>query len=167
MGGSVSDDIDWPALVKVGTAKLLLHRHCTPEYVALNCTGRLVYLATPYSREVTRRGQWDYRRSVVMQGKAAKAALDLCLAGVTAISPIVLSAEMCHVAWIHTFDADPMVPDPLDAGLWEAWCRPLLCAAGAVVVPDIIGWNRSAGVWREAAWAVEHGVPVYLYGDAA
>lgn len=148
------------ARLRVGSVKGLVHQHCSLHSVGAACAGRLVYLATPYSREVvTARGEWVMGLSERMQQQAAQEAERLCLRGVTAISPIVLSAAMCHLPIPRLIGLDP-----LDAAFWGAWCQPLLAASGAVVVPDIPGWDRSVGVWREAVWAVEHGVPVYLYG---
>lgn len=124
--------------------------------------GRLVYLATPYSREVLdARGQWDHHKSYNQKYGAAKAALALLEVGVTALSPIILSAEIIHASMR---DEKP-VPriDPLDAVLWESWCRPMLDVCCAVVVPDLPGWQRSVGIWTEVVRALDRQCPVFVY----
>ena len=57
--------------------------------------------------------------------------------------------------------------DPLDAGFWENWCRPLLNVSCGVVVPDIDGWAQSGGVYREVMWTLrETQRPIFFYAEA-
>ena len=138
----------------------LLHVGAGPEEVAARCRGTLVYLATPYSREaLDARGAWCPNRSIEQGMRAALHAARLARAGVTAVSPVVQAAEMVSVA--HA------LIDPLDDGFWEAWCRPLLSACGAVAVPDLAGWDRSRGIWREVVWALERNRPVFVEAEGA
>lgn len=125
--------------------------------------GRLVYLATPYSREVLRRdGAWDLGLSMVAADRAAHHARRLMMHGVTAVSPIVLAAGM-----VHACRGTERAVDPLADDLWRRWCRPLLDACAAVVVPDIAGWQRSFGVHHEVAVALRAGLRVYFYAEGA
>jgi len=118
--------------------------------------GRLVYLATPYSREVIGSdGRWCPVRSTEFGIRAAMWARRFAGQGVTAVSPIVQAVEMVHCG-------APTEPDPLDAEFWEKWCRPLLAKADAVVVPPIQGWRASVGVWREAIEALATSRQVWL-----
>lgn len=133
----------------------LVYRACGPVTVAQRAR-QPVYLATPYSLEVTGPdGRWQMDRSHRMVVLAAMEAARLARVGVTAISPIVLSGDMCHV--------DTGL-DPLGAGFWHRWCAPVLNACGAVVIPEIPGWWRSRGVWREACFALGAMMPVFIYG---
>lgn len=126
--------------------------------VAQSHRGGLVYLATPYSREVARGGAWQADLSQAVAHAAARHQATLCAAGVTAVSPIVQAHAVCLVA--------PSI-DPMDEAFWTRWCQPMLAACDAVVVPDIPGWDRSAGVWREALWALSVKRPVLCYGRVA
>ena len=121
--------------------------------------GRLVYLATPYSRQVIGSdGHWCPVRSTEFGIRAAMWARRLAGVGVTAVSPIVQAVEMVHCGAAGE-------PDPLDAEFWEKWCRPLLAKADAVVVPPIRGWQVSVGVWREAIEALATSRQVWLLKD--
>lgn len=152
--------IDWPTLLHLdGAYSPLVHAGADPALVARHNTG-LVYLATPYSREVRSGGRWDAGKSCAMSLMAARHVLRLARERVTAISPIVLAAEAIH--------AQPCTGgrklDPLDAPFWADWCRPILHAATAIVVPDIPGWDRSEGIWAEVQWAISRNMPVFVYG---
>ena len=74
---------------------------------------------------------------------------------ITAISPI-----SCAVAAVNADTLDAL--DPLDGMFWEGWCRPLLQACRAVVIPPIEGAQQSAGVWHEAVTALQNNCPVYV-----
>ena len=138
----------WGDLVRFGAG---------PELMAQHSGGRVIYLATPYSREVIGEdGAWSALLSCEASVRAALFAELIAGHGATAISPIVMAAEMCHATG----------RDPLDAGFWTRWCMPLLAACGSVAVPDFPGWQRSDGIWREVVWALEHSVPV-TFGAAA
>ena len=88
--------IAWPSLLTGDAAAVrLITLGASPDTVAAGARGSLVYLATPYSREVRGRGgRWSFEKSVLMQCYAAQAADALHAVGITAISPIVLAAAM-------------------------------------------------------------------------
>lgn len=129
--------------------------------------GAMVYLATPYSKEVVGEdGGWSYELSLLRQAEASYEARRLGEAGITAISPIAQSAAMCHLtARGPRWGLGPL--DPLDAGWWTEWCRPLLRLAPAVVVPDLPGWWRSAGILEEAEAKIAQGGLVFLYAEGS
>jgi hypothetical protein len=95
--------------------------------------------------------------------QAARELSRLARVGVTAISPIVQSAEMVHAeAFERVRDAARL--DPLDAGFWTRWCTPILNVCSAVVVPDIDGWPESAGVLHEVLETLrETQKPIFFY----
>lgn len=135
----------------------LIHFGASPESVARRAVG-MVYLATPYSRiAVDGDGRWNLTASMVAADRAARHAARLAAVGITAVSPIVQSAAMCHAS--HALD-------PLDAAFWTRWCAPLLARCGVVVVPDIEGWDQSDGIWREVQEAVAAMKPVHVYARA-
>jgi hypothetical protein len=131
-----------------------------------------VYVATPYSREaVDDAGLWDYYRSIRLDYVAARAVNDLRVAGVSAISPIVESHMMVaatgrHQALGHT-GAVAFVPaiNPMDGAAWLRWCLPIVAAASAVVVPDLPGWDKSAGIKAEVRAAIDQRKPVFIYAS--
>ena len=167
---------DWTDLLSAARAGMLpcLHVGQTPASIAKVFGGKQpVYLASPYSREaVDVLGAWSYELSNLAARRAARACADLLTHGVMAVSPIVQAVWMINAS--GAFEGQRrggvrFVPslDPLDAGLWMDWCQPLLNVCGAVVVPDIPGWQESNGIWAEVAQALTRNVPVYLYGGAA
>jgi hypothetical protein len=138
----------------------------TAAVVTQHCRGCLVYLATPYSREVTdEAGRFQRGQSLEMALYAAHHVALLAGRGITAISPVVLSADAVEAALVLGEWPDRL--DPLNAPFWDRWCRPLLSRCDAVVVPDIAGWSRSRGIWAEVTWAITgRAIPVFVYGDA-
>ena len=143
----------------------------TVSSVAKEFGGRQpVYLATPYSREaVDDLGAWCYDRSRAMQRAAAHAAAELYRVGVSAFSPIVQSAAMVHATGSFVGDDRSGVRfvasiDPLDSSAWSRWCQPFLNTCGAVVIPEIDGWDRSAGIFAEVRYALQRLLPIYIYG---
>lgn len=133
---------------------------CGPTSVALHAN-QPVYLATPYTRRATDvQGDWDRLGSMGCILDAAQEVRRLKAVGVSAFSPIVLSAMPSHL-----FD-DPKDFDahhPLDAVAWMRWCQPFLNVCAAVVVPDIEGWDHSVGIKAEVGFAISRGVPVFVY----
>lgn len=126
---------------------------------AARLRGRLVYLATPYSREVLdAAGEFCPARSAWSAARAAAWAQRFATEGVTAVSPIVQAVAMLGVRGGGGLD-------PLDAAFWDDWCRPLLRASDAMVVPAMPGWDRSVGVWREACATVRIQRRVHILGD--
>lgn len=140
----------------------------TPFIDALaRCRGKMVYLATPYSREVLNYdGRWCPVRSDAMAFEAAKWAAHCAVNGVAVVSPVVQA-----VAMVNADIADAI--DPLDEKFWTVWCAPLLHACGAVIVPPIAGWDRSRGVFHECSAALRRNIAVHLirpgseYGEVA
>lgn len=119
--------------------------------------GRLVYMATPYSKLVTADdGSWDHGRSVAVEVRTARWAREFALQGVTVASPILTACAILNADVLHC-DIDP-----LDDDFWACWCQPMLEACSAVVIPPMSGWDQSLGVYREALWALSYMVPVYL-----
>ena len=152
-------DKNWLVDLPPYAEKSFLYRNARLADVIAHCRGRLVYLATPYSKIVVGDdGQWDECRSVDAMVLAAYWAGNFASEGITAVSPIVQSAVMVHAS--HAFESDPL--DPLDADFWTAWCAPLLEASAAVVVPPIRGWRESLGIRHEVIEALTSGRPVFV-----
>lgn len=146
----------WGAVFDVARdgALPLIRFGATHESVAAAADG-LVYLATPYSRiALNDLGNWSFHASAEAMERASRAAAKLAKAGVSAVSPIVMAADMCH---------SDVTLDPLDAPFWSSWCAPLLAASHAIVVPDIPGWDRSVGIWHEVLEALSRNKPVHVY----
>lgn len=157
----IAPEPGWGALLATelrAGAGSLLNTGMGPEEIAARCRGGLHYLATPYSREVVGAEGWCRVRSIEMALRAAEAGARLARHGVTAIAPVVQAAEMVHVA------RPPL--DPLDDGFWAAWCAPLLAVSSSVIVPELPGWDRSRGIWREVAWALGRNMPVHVEAAA-
>jgi hypothetical protein len=152
----------------------LLHVGQSAATVAAQFSGRQpVYLATPYSGVVLdASGQWDYGRSVGAMMDAGRAAGDLMALGVTAFAPVAQSCVMVHARGQFRGTARGGVEwsngiDPMDSAAWAVWCQPMLNVCGAVVVPDLAGWDQSRGIWAEVQFAIERCLPVFVYGGAA
>lgn len=146
----------WGALMNVRDwgKDPLIHFGQTPEMVARKAAG-LIYVATPYTKlAVDDAGRWSQVESLVAAERAARASCRLAALGLTAISPIVQAAAMCHAS---------AALDPLDVVFWPRWCAPLLSRSSAVVIPDLPGWDQSDGIWHEAREAVGMNKPVFVY----
>ena len=120
--------------------------------------GGQVYLATPYSRHVTVDGVFCDYKSGFMGGVAADWARRLAVAGVSAVSPVVLAVAMLRE------DLECGLR-PLDHVFWAHWCQPLLLASRTVAVPMIEGWDSSRGIWAEVIWALVANRPVVLINN--
>lgn len=146
----------------------LIRTGCGPVSVAQQIAGgRPVYLATPYTKEVVGiDGRWRYERSLIASARAAMELSRLARVGVSALSPIVMAAEMVHAehAMAVAGLGDPL--DPLDVDFWEKWCRPHLNVCEAVVVPDLAGWQDSVGIRMEVSHAIQHQKRVFFYAGA-
>ncbi len=156
------DDRDWthPGLEAFRQAALLM-RLPFDEAVRQLPAGQ-VYLATPYSkRAIDERGCWSIYHSVGALSEAARWAGRFARAGVSAVSPIMISAQIVHDAYAGERCPPGDFP-ALDAARWQVWCRPILASSRAVVVPMIDGWNQSDGIWREVLIALHALRPVYL-----
>jgi len=169
----MSEVFDWgPVLAAARRGDLPLIRvGATAALVAKEFGGRQpVYLATPYSREVTDSlGAWCHERSGALGRAAAAAAEDLRRLGVSAFAPIALADAMVRATGefvANEFSGVRFVmrSDPLDAGAWGRWCQPFLNTCGALVIPEITGWDRSFGIAAEMRFALQRGIPVYVYG---
>lgn len=135
----------------------LFHRDARLADIVAHCRGRLSYLATPYTKLARYDdGEFDPTESLECAMRAARWARLFALEGVTAVSPIVQAVEMVHADFV-----DQRL-DPLDVYFWEGWCRPLLNAAGAVIVPPLSGWDGSDGIWAEVREALSAQRPVFL-----
>ena len=153
---------DWECAAVAENARAdLVFRDVDVEAVAARMRGRLVYLATPYSKQcLDGSGEWSYARSVECGLAAAAWCGTFAHYGVTAMSPISQAVDMVGAS------PDHQGLDPLDGKFWEAWCRPLLLACDAVVIPPLDGWRESEGIWHEARVAVSRAVPVFLLRGA-
>lgn len=128
--------------------------------VTAMCRGRLVYLATPYSKlAVDHDGVWRQELSVAAGQAACEWVWRLTCAGVSVVSPVVQAVEALRYDY-----SGEAVLDPLDAGFWQAWCRPMLNAADVLVIPPVDGWSESQGIFHEVLWFVRHNRPVRIMG---
>lgn len=160
--------LDWsPVRSRIDDLEPLIRTGCGPVTVARSIAGgRPVYLATPYTKEaVGLDGRWRYERSLIASARAAMELSRLARVGVTAVSPIVMSAEMVHCEYAMTVAGLGEPLDPLDGDFWENWCRPLLSVCDALVVPDLLGWQDSAGILAEVAGAIERNIRVFFYAS--
>lgn len=154
---------DWPALHAY--EGVLLHRDVGVVELADLARSRLIYLATPYTRRaVDENGAWCIDLSIAAAAEASAWAWRLARAGVTAVSPVMLAAQMVHDEYAaERPNIDAL--GPLDHAAWEAWCRPLLAASAAVAIAPLEGWEVSLGVWREAVAALGVNRPVFVLGE--
>lgn len=112
-----------------------------PLYYSMeHAGGRVCYLATPYAKMSCKDRAAGYASTwqTILGEK-----------GYTAISPIV-QGHCMGVDW--TQDE------------WMAWCKPMLHACGAVVVPPIQGRQESDGIALEMQWAHAANMPVIWLG---
>lgn len=166
---AAGEAIDWPALLRPAAGPPeLMKLGAGPALVARHCRwGQPVYLATPYTRRAAGPdGCWCAERSRAALAEAAREAARLAAVGVTAVSPVVLAVSMVEAEAEAGAVPGPRL-DPMDEGFWRDWCRPILDACCAVVVPDLPGWRESAGVWREVRLALAWQRPVFLYAEGA
>ncbi len=153
--------IDWNAAFLKGHERAgVLYRDVDLEFVAKRCQGRLSYLASPYSKLCQHSGAWDEGLSLSLGFAAARWVAELSLRGVTAMSPISQASMMVSAGQRGRID-------PLGVSFWEGWCRPLLHACEAMIVPPIEGWDDSVGVWFEVQAALDASCPVYLLREGA
>ncbi|RHZ90391.1 DUF1937 family protein [Cereibacter sphaeroides] len=153
----------WAALRRHPAGRAdLLRWGATPALVARHAHwGRPVYLASPYTlRAVGPDGRWSAELSEAAMAEAAREVARLLEVGVTAISPVVLSAAALHATMFPRLRIDPFNPV-----LWEDWCRRILTVCAAVVVPEIRGWSDSIGIRHEVASALAAQMPVFIYAS--
>lgn len=109
----------------------------------------LVYLASPYTAPTEQ--QKKSRFEVVC--KDAAFLMDL---GYEVFCPIAHSHPIEQIGMDELRDAD----------FWLKQDFAILKNCDALVVDDLIdGWDRSEGVYREVAFAYEHGIPVEYLSD--
>lgn len=151
--------IDWrPVLAPKGAFAPLVKVGSSPARVAHHYGGRLVFVAAPYIQEVHDARGWRPDMSVRLSLVTAREVMRLRLSGVTAICPALMLGAMCEAAHLV-----PDAPPPADQRGWDDWARPMLFAAGQVVVPDIEGWHRCPTIWDQVQWALAHNVGVHVY----
>ncbi|APZ53724.1 DUF1937 family protein [Salipiger abyssi] len=133
-----------------------VHVDAPRRVVVQACRGRLVYLASPYSKRAAHAdGCYCPTEATRAAFDAAKWAAALAREGITAISPIAQAQAMA--------DADMGAGlDPLDDRFWTDWCAPLLGACEALILPPIHGWQESRGCRLEITVAQNCGKPVFL-----
>ena len=103
------------------------------------------YLATPYSKWL-----WGLEEANTEAQKLAAALLSI---GVKVYSPI---------AHTHGIAAYVTGVDKRDHDFWLAADKPLLDAAGGLLIADLRGWQDSKGVTLEIQWAKEQKKPYWL-----
>ena len=150
VSGLLEGAVDWGGLARsYGGTGGLLDLDVSADVVVRSLKGRLVYLATPYTQHVRdpETGRYVRWKGEAMAQEAARWSAIFAASGITAISPIVAAQAIVET------DASGGI-DPLDPDFWTDWCWPLLAQSQAVVVPPIVGWERSVGVFGEAAHAL-------------
>lgn len=144
------------SFLKKARSSGLLTEYAFVKEIANRHAGALCYLATPYTKICqTDSGQWCPDKSVKAMHLASRWAYVFACHHVCAVSPIVQSASM-------VMNIDCCEIDPLDEHFWEKWCFPLLCNSDIIIVPPILGWRESVGVWREVCIALGQNKPIYL-----
>ena len=103
------------------------------------------YLATPYSK-------WPHGLEDA-NTVAQKLAAALLSIGVKVFSPI---------AHTHGISAYATAVDKRDFDFWLGADKPLLDAAGGLLIADLQGWRDSKGVTLEIQWAKEQKKPYWL-----
>ncbi len=154
--------MDWRAVLAPGGRWSALVTAGSSPARAARCASGQVYLAAPYAREVALRGDWRLERSVRMQMQAEIELARLWQAGCVAVCPAVQRAGMAEVAGLAG-----LTLDPLDDAAWAPLTEVLRQAARLIVVPAMQGWDRCPAVWADVVWALEHTVPVHVYGERA
>ncbi|WP_276946613.1 DUF1937 family protein [Haematobacter massiliensis] len=141
---------DWPQLrARADEFFGLMNFDYTPDRLAARSGGRLLYLVTPAVHEaVGDDGRPDRLRAGVFVALAGRAMDDLAGAGVSAVSPVALAGGL-RIA-------------RAGAAQWDAWCRPIRRAAHGVVVPPVLGWQASGGVWADVRRALSGNRPVFV-----
>lgn len=142
----------------------LLRMGAGPEVVARHATGGLVYLASPVTCRFEAGAQHggkldDWLTLDVLLHECGLDLAALAEAGVTAVSPVVLSLSMVRAR------GDSLRLDPwgvLDAARWQGWCWPLLARCSAVYVPARSGWWASAGIAAEVHEALGRNCQVFV-----
>lgn len=132
--------------------------------VAQRFAGQLVYLATPYSREVVDEGgAWNPTRSMMLKDAALRWASAFAAQRVTCFAPIPLAAD---IVVLDRLSDDALMIDPLDATFWMGWCLPALERCAAVVVPPIEGRDASVGIGQEVRHALTVAeIPVFWLAE--
>ena len=153
---NLPEAIDWGAAGLEAYAEVgLFIKDAKLDEISNHCKHRLCYLATPYTNLVTGdEGQFDNMASLNCAARAGRWAHLFAVMGLTAISPVIQASEMLMA------DYTSEALDPLDTKFWETWCFPLLRQSEVVVVPPILGWDLSHGIWFEVRHALASGKKV-------
>lgn len=157
--GHMTTAPDWrPVLAPRGQYSALVRVGSSPARVAHGNGGRLAFVAAPYIEAVHDRRGWRPDLSVRLSLLTGREVMRLRMSGVTAVCPSLMLGAMCEASHLV-----PDAPAPSDRRGWEEWARPILFAAGQIVVPDIEGWHRCPLIWRQVQWALGRNVPVHVY----
>lgn len=105
----------------------------------------MLYLASPYSAPVAEIRRDNFR-------KTTEAVADLIKRGYYVVSPIV----HCHYI-AETFDL------PTDFRFWQNYNEALMRKADSLYVLTISNYKVSVGVKAEVTFALNTGLPVFLY----
>lgn len=128
---------DWPAL-QLRFGGVLLDMCAAPRAIAAQATGMLL-VSVPAGAAAL----------------AEDAALRLAWAGVTAVPAEAVAARIAR-------GCDPVTA----AALAERWRRPILRAAGGVVVVPARGWEASWAVWSDVSTALDSARRVWVLDRA-
>lgn len=147
--------IYWPDLYRDFVPAGLIRFGMPEDEIARRVFGQ-AYLATPFTaRAVFSDGYYCPSLAAAAAADASAAQTRLMRLGVTAVSPVVLGYAAC---------ADDFQLNPLDHAEWMAWGRRILDASRCVIVPEIEGWDVSAGIVLEVGYALKGSLPVYVVG---
>lgn len=140
----------------------LFRPHATLDEVSQRCRGELVLVSAPWLEATGGDADpaFDPYLNVQFCAKATLWARALIARGITAVAPVAVQAEAIMA------DLTETVLDPRDLEARAIWARPLLRAAGAVVVAPVSGWERSEYVMAEIRAALQLNKPVFILRGA-
>lgn len=104
----------------------------------------MIYLATPYSHE-----RPETRRERYL--KACRVTAVLMKAGIPVFSPLLNSVPAVEEGGLEIEHDDFLKID-----------LPILRRCDEVLIVEIDGWDKSAGVWSEMTEAIVHKIPITL-----
>lgn len=174
------EQIDWDCRELDQAAQAsLFYRRINMSSLADRTTVGLVYLATPYSKiSMNRSGGWSAQDSEYYGQAAADWAAMLAQFEISVFAPIAQISLMINfsvhgvLAFSNPRSTSPPGRDlefsgltslsPPDDAFWSAWCAPFRDACSCVVVPPVVGWRESRGIWREVRTAISRNKPVYI-----
>jgi len=137
-GRHVRVGIEAPPHVPIRRRELLAESHAAPApHLA-----PIVYLACPYTHPESRVREVRFR-------SATEFAARLCRAGLVVFSPLSHSHPMTEFGL------------PRDYAFWQRMCETFVCAAAAMIVLTLDGWEQSVGVEAERRLAEQLGKPIW------